>query len=322
MGCRGRGNVPFPCSSPKVTRLLRQRPDHSLVTVKPPDRKCREVDRVNPIVHGQQPDRFSAQSFAHKHALVLPRKLPPFCHSPHPGSGHACRIRPHRWSVYRTRRLHLQRFVRPLFVVLAPESIECSLLRPPVRRRWRRCLLLQRAMHPLVPPVLFRMARRDPLRHDPQLHPPHRQPRQPRNRSRRKRRPVVGSNRPRQPALPKRSFENPAHVLAVGLLHLLAAQQIPAVRVADRQRIDPRSILCFKPPLEIRTPHPVRSIRRCEWLLVGRRAPPLLAPHHQSLAHQHPADRACRRPGGARSSPPQNLLQLPRPPTHVLPPQL
>ena len=50
-----------------------------------------------------------------------------------------------------------------------------------------------------------------------------------------KRRPIVGSDRLRHAILAKRRFKDRLHSRRVCLLHRLAAQQIPAVRICDRQ---------------------------------------------------------------------------------------
>ncbi len=130
--------------------------------------------------------------------------------------------------VHRRRRLHGQRLVRTLFVVLAAEPVEGPLLGPPVGRRRRRRRFLQRAVHPFMSSVLLRVAGLDALRHDAQLDPPHRQPRQPGHRARGERRPVVGAHHLRHPVLAKRRFEDGLHPLRVGLVHRLAAQQVTA----------------------------------------------------------------------------------------------
>ena len=166
--------------------------------------------------------------------------------------------------------------------------------------------LLQRAMHPLVPPVLLRMSRFDPLRHNPQLDPPHRQPRQTRQRRRCKRRPVVGPDRFRHSILAKGRFEDRLHPRRVRLLHRLAAQQIPAVRIRDGQRIDPLSIPRAKPAFEIRAPHPVRSIGMRQRLRVWRglaaasSAPLPTLPASAALRSCSPPATSC--PGSSRSS--------------------
>src|SRR6478609_9285823 len=97
--------------------------------------------------------------------------------------------------------------MRTHLVVLLAEPLHHSLLLAPIGCWWLGRLLLQRAMHPLMPPVLLRMPSCNPLRHDSQLHPPHRQARQPGNGSRCKRRPIVGSDRLRHAILAKHRFK-------------------------------------------------------------------------------------------------------------------
>ena len=110
-----------------------------------------------------------------------------------------------------------QRFVRTLLVVLATKTIKSPLLRAPVAPLAAKlspasaCDACARAS------VLFRMSGRDALRHNPQLHPPHRQARKPRHRARRKRRAVIGANRLWHAALAKRRLEDrsPTRALSV-----------------------------------------------------------------------------------------------------------
>lgn len=74
--------------------------------------------------------------------------------------------RPRRGLVDRRRWTLAQRLVRPLLVERVPEAIEGG-------RSLR--LRLQGAMHAFVPAILFRVARLDELRPDPQAQPPHAQ---------------------------------------------------------------------------------------------------------------------------------------------------
>ncbi len=66
------------------------------------------------------------------------------------------RIRPRRRLVHTGRSLRPERLVRPHFVVIAAKTIQLPLLRPPVLSRPH--LLLQRAVHALMPAVLLRMS--------------------------------------------------------------------------------------------------------------------------------------------------------------------
>src|SRR5271157_422029 len=123
-------------------------------------------------------------------------------------------------------------------------------------------------------------------RHDPQLDPLHRQPRQAGDGRRGKGRSVVGSDRLRQSILAERGFEDRLHPRRVRLLDRLAAQQVTAVRVADRQRIDALAIARAKPALEVRAPHPVRPFGMRQGLGIRRRLPPFLARYHQPFSLQ------------------------------------
>ena len=299
---QGKGRLPLLLPYPREILPFGFWRNHSFVGVEARNRKRRKVNGIEPIIHRQQADGFPDQSFAQKHMLVLPGKCTSLHYTPHQQGAavfrfrHTRRVLARRSCVHRTGSLHLQRFVRTLLIVLAAKAIKGSLLCPPVGRRRRSRFLLQSAMHALVPSVLFRMSRRNSLRHNPQLHPPHRQARKPRHRSRRKRRTVVGADRPRQTTFPKRRFEDRPHPLVVGLLHSLAAQQVAAARIGDRQRINPLAISGTKPAFEIGAPHPVRSVGRSKRLRVRWCAPPLLAYNHQPFPRYHLSDRARRWP--------------------------
>src|ERR1700675_1884495 len=171
----------------------------------------------------------------------FPRKLPP-SHTRRTciifRLRHAAGIGTPRPLVSRRWRSHGQGFVRPLLVVLAAKLVEGPLLHPPVGRRRTRRLLFQSTMHSFVPPVLLGMSRLDPLRHDVQLHPVHRQTRQSGEGPRGERRSIIGADRMRHTVLPKGRFRDRTYRLRVGLLHRLATQQITTVRIAERERID------------------------------------------------------------------------------------
>jgi len=154
------------------------------------NRKRRKVYGIEPLVHRLPPNRFPDPCLGQKHVLVLPGKHTARSYAPRAQRAavfrlrHARRICTRRRRVDRTGSFQSQHFVRTLFIVLAAKTIKGLLLRAPVGRRRRSRFLFQSAMHAFVPPVLFRMPRRNALRHNPQLHPPHRQARKPRHRAR------------------------------------------------------------------------------------------------------------------------------------------
>src|SRR5690242_915067 len=99
--------------------------------------------------------------------------------------------------------------------------------------------------------VLLRVPRLDPLWNDPQLDQVHRQAGKPSNGAGCKRRTVVAANSVRKPVLPKGGFQHPQHLLGVGVVHRLTAQQIPATSIAQRKRIDALTVAGSEVALEI-----------------------------------------------------------------------
>src|SRR6266850_4680325 len=176
------------------------------------------------------------------------------------------RVGPRRGLVDRSRRLLSQRLVRSLVVVNRTKLLEALLLRRQAVGGRRGGLLLERAMHPLVPPVLLRLAGNDPLGPDAQLDPPHRQPRQTAHPGRGKRRTVVRTDRPWQPMLLERRLEDRPYVLFIGPRHRLTAQQIAAVRITQEPAPAKAGVNGSQ-----RRPSPVRN-------------QPLKSVHHTSLA--------------------------------------
>src|SRR5712692_1647035 len=176
MGCRGRGRFPFPCThTVEALGYFWQWRHLQLPAVKSYQGKMRKVDREPAVVLGQQPHPLAPQNFAQKHVVLLPTKM---AMRPHTAYQHGLRIMRFghaRWKlsrrrpIDRRRRLHLQRLVRTHLIIFLAKPVQRLLLLPPVGRRWLGRLLLQRAMHPFMPSVLFRMPGLDPLRHDPNL---------------------------------------------------------------------------------------------------------------------------------------------------------
>src|SRR5437588_1974804 len=136
--------------------------------------------------------------------------------------------------------------MRTFLVVLLTETVEGTLLVAARGGRRRSGLLLQGTMHTLVTTVLLRMSRLNPFRNDAQFHQVHRQARQTGDRTGRERCSVVGADGQRHAKLAKSSFHHRPHLWGVGAIHGLAAQKIPAVSVAKRERIDTLCIPCAK----------------------------------------------------------------------------
>src|SRR5215813_8762800 len=152
-------------------------------------------------------DRLADQRLADEDQLARPFDLAVAAHSAHRNLVAIVRIldpirvAPRRRHVPRGRGLLSQRLVRPLIVVDRAERVEPFLLGWQTGGRRRRRLLVEGAMHPLMPPILLRLARHNPLGPDTQFDPPYRQPRQPADARRGKRRAVVRTDRPRQAML-------------------------------------------------------------------------------------------------------------------------
>src|SRR5437016_2353497 len=94
---------------------------------------------------------------------VIPGVLDPCRHD-------ACRAR-----IKFCRRPLPQSLMRALLVEVSSECIEPPLLVGRIRRWRSRGLLLQRAMHALVAPVLLRRGRANEVGFDPKLEPPGRE---------------------------------------------------------------------------------------------------------------------------------------------------
>ena len=120
-----------------------------------------------------QTHRLTFQSVGDKDVVSAPPHLPAGGDSPHLPVGSILDFPQPLWvsargaAVVRGRGLLPQRLMRALVIVLLPELVEALLLRAPVASRRRSRGLLQRSMHPLMPPVLLRLARGDMLGHNP-----------------------------------------------------------------------------------------------------------------------------------------------------------
>src|SRR6266508_2917969 len=132
--------------------------------------------------------------------------------------------------------------VRALFIVEGSEAAQALELLSQAPRRRVGGVLQQRQMQPLQSTVLLRLAGRNALRHHPGLDHLDRQLRQPARPARGKRRSIVGAQPMRKAELAECRIEHWPYVFGVGARHRLAAQQIPAVGVAQRQRLAMRAV--------------------------------------------------------------------------------
>src|SRR5579863_2429275 len=92
--------------------------------------------------------------------------------------------------------------------------------------------------------------------------------------------------------------------------HTLTTQQITAMRIAYRQRIDPLSPARPEPSLEVCTPHLVGFFNLLKRLAVHRNSSPLALGAAQPRAPQDLSKRAHRGPLDCLLLPPQMAPQL------------
>src|SRR5215831_6161628 len=204
--------------------------------------------------------------------------------------------------------------MRPLLIVEALKIAEPAKLLAQAARRWVGGIAQQGQMQPLEPTVLLRFAGGDALRPDPRLDDLDRQPRQSAGAGRRKWRPVVRAQPQRQTKFQKRDIEHRPDVLAVSPPQRLAAQQVPAVGVAQGQRLAMRAVAGQKPALEIDAPYRIGIAARGKWGARWRTAPAPLAFDRQSFAVEQLPDRARRRPWRRGIVPLEPGPHLDRPP--------
>ena len=146
------------------------------------------------------------------------------------------RHRPAGSLVHLGRPLRLQRLVGAQLIELLPESIELVSVCSHVAGRRDGGFLLQCAMHPLVHPILLRLPGFDQLRVDPHLDEPHRQLRQPRQRSRCGRHAIIRSNAIEQPVSVEKDRERHNSLLQRDGCVCIAAQQEAGREIAHGER--------------------------------------------------------------------------------------
>ena len=195
----------------------------------------------------------------------------------------------------------MEGFVRPLLVVFADESSKSLLLGRAVGRRRPRGLGLQHGMKLFMRAILLRMARRNPLRHDPQAHPPHIELRQTAEPRAREWAAVVAADALRQSVVPKRTLEAMARRGRGAAEQGIAAQHESAEPVAQRQRIAIHAIARAKFAFEIGRPHLIGRCDRGQRRGGGsRRSRPATTRRHQPVLPEQ-RDRPSNRLGHSRA---------------------
>ena len=209
--------------------------------------------------------------------------------------------------------------VRALLVIDALKGAEAVELLAQAHGRRRGGVLEQGQMHALVSSVLLRLAGRDPLRLNPGLDHQNRKARQPSDADRGERRTVVGAQPERQAEFAERGVEHRPDVLAVRSGQRLAAQQIAAHRIGERQRLATGAVAGQEPALEVDAPYIVGRPAIGEGRARGRAPAAQLALHRQPLAIEQKADRARRRPVNRRRPPLEKGARLQRSPGRMGP---
>jgi len=126
--------------------------------------------------------------------------------------------------------------VRPVVVESLRKRSKRACCSARVAGRRPRGFGLQRRMHALVSTILLRCPGIDVLQADAELDPMHRQPRQPRQRSRGEGRAIVAAHRARQAELAKSLVDDRLH-RRDGLRDDAALDQKTAVGIGNGQRI-------------------------------------------------------------------------------------
>src|SRR6185295_9109880 len=104
--------------------------------------------------------------------------------------------------------------------------------------------------------------------------------------------PIIVEQVGRQPELAERSLHDVAYAACVHPRHGLTPQQIPAMRIRDRQRVAPTPIPAAEPTLEIDTPHLVGGLRMTQWIQAWTHSAVTLWRHRHAFSFEQFTDRA------------------------------
>jgi hypothetical protein len=144
-----------------------------------------KADDMVAVFEFGQADELAHDRLADEGELAPPFDLAPRSHPTNLMVGVAPRVFeafrhvPRRGRIEIGRRPLPERLVRALFIIVSAELVEAGLLLPSVGGGRLRGLLLQRAVHPLMAPVLLRRGGANEMRFDAEPEPPRRKPRQP-----------------------------------------------------------------------------------------------------------------------------------------------
>src|SRR5712691_1278808 len=217
------------------------------------------------------------------------------------------------------RRTLAERFVGALFIVVARECRKPSRLSGAVWRR-RSHRLQQREVEALVPAVLLRMARIDPLMANAKLDPPHRHRGQTGCPRRGEWSPIVGTNYLGKTVLLEGPLEQRLALGSSGAARRRNTDQVAAEAVRRCERFDPRTVAQPYPALVINTPDVIGVLRNREFAKPRRPATSHATTANQPSPLEDLAGRRRRRPVHSRLALLKLGHDLARSPARPLPP--
>ena len=253
-----------------------------------------EEQVVDPVVHLLKTHVVFVQRVADEHLAAKHPNGAVTAHSPHQvvgrivvgldALGHASG----RGLVDLRRSLHAQRFVRADLVELLAKAVELLLLTSQAAGGRDGCFLLQRAVHPLVDPVLLRFPGFNQLGVDAQLDEPHRQLGEPCQGAGGEGRAIVGADAVGEPVGLKEAPEVLDGPLEGDGRVSVDAKNVAGGQIANRQREAVLSVLQSELALVVRGPDVVGALRNA--LGTPRVSAPIPAPGvNQSVSGQDPS---------------------------------
>jgi hypothetical protein len=324
----------YPITSVTMSRNLRPRPTPSRThssRIGFPQLANNQSGETNlPFVSAQKPQShfMSHEGFSHKTLAPAPSDL---AIAPHPPEHQFRRIfqQHHAWARTAFRSINFcrsalpQSFVRSNFVVGSNPPLAAPPLSARVAGNWPRRFGFVHPVHLFVTPILFRMSGRYEFAPHPQSRPPGTQARKPRWPGRSEWSPIIRADNLGIPVAREQSHKNPASRPPTLIGQQSYSQQITTEQIAHRQGLDPATVLCSKPALEIDCPNLVASPRygQSAWLQArtSRRTPAGPTAQFHSL---HPfANRAGSRNGLPGIFPTQMRGQFSTSPTSMAPVQ-